>query len=200
MVQNSDSGIVLSSCVSTPICARQPDPSGFHVLMVLFIGASLSPCLSGFMCSRASMSLAALSMPHTEAAEHGTEKETYWEIGPPRCYDAVTCHLSTTLWYDPVSAVLEPKSPIQAPWLPRPGSCTHGSRLRDPHTLPLRSGPQHANSPCTARRTHGSAQAGRRSQLCATYHQRAKILRESKSATDERGRCSLLCAAPSCRV
>jgi hypothetical protein len=40
MVQSSDSDIVLSSWVSTPIRARHPDPSGFHVLVFLVIGIS----------------------------------------------------------------------------------------------------------------------------------------------------------------
>src|SRR5215469_15282758 len=40
MVQSSDSDIVLSSWVSTPIRARHPDPSGFQVLMFLLMGIS----------------------------------------------------------------------------------------------------------------------------------------------------------------
>jgi hypothetical protein len=42
MVHSSDSDIALSSCVSTPIRARHPDPSGFKVLSFLLMGISLS--------------------------------------------------------------------------------------------------------------------------------------------------------------
>lgn len=52
------------------------------------------------------MALAALSVPDMKAVENGAKMEAYveayWETGPPRCYEVVTCHLSTTLWCDPV--------------------------------------------------------------------------------------------------
>jgi len=47
-----------------------------------------------------------MSGPDMKADENGAKIEAYvgafWETGPPRCYEVVTCHLSTTLWCDPV--------------------------------------------------------------------------------------------------